>query len=138
MVCLYCGSQTQVINSRRRQRNNQVWRRRKCLACQAIFTSSEAVELESALSVNADGRIEPFIPDLLLYELINCLKHRSDAYTASRELLDTIVQRLLTLPQKPLFTTNDINRVSAQILKRFDRRAYLRWCVEHPSLQEPI
>jgi transcriptional repressor NrdR len=133
MVCLYCGSETKVINSRRQKRNNQVWRRRKCLACGAVFTTHEAIELESALSVSKDGRPTPFLPDLLFSELISALRHRQDAYTAAREVLGTIVKRLLALPQKPAFSSSDITAATTEVLKRFDRRAWQRYSADHPK-----
>lgn len=135
MVCIYCGGETKVTNSRLQKRNNQVWRRRQCLACQSVFTTHEQIELESALSVDKAGRLEPFLPDLLLKELMLTLKDRKDAYTASREVLGTVVHKLLTLPQKPVFSPNDISKTTADVLKRFDKQAYLRFTAEHPSLQ---
>jgi hypothetical protein len=42
---------------------------------------------------------------------------------------------LLALPQKPLFKPADISRTTAEVLKRLDKRAYLRYVAEHPSLQ---
>jgi len=133
MICLHCGGQTKVTNSRRQKRNNQIWRRRQCLVCGAVFTTHEAVELESALSVSRDGRNTAFLPDLLLNELILALKHRPDAYTAAREVLGTIVRRLLALPQKPVFSASDITSVTTEVLKRFDWRAYLRYSADHPA-----
>lgn len=135
MVCIYCGGKTKVTNSRSQIRNNQVWRRRECLACHAVFTTHEAVELESALSVEQNGQNKPFLPDSLLKELMLALKHRKDVYTASREVLGTIVRKLLVLPRSPLFKPADISRVTADVLKRFDKRAYLRYLADHPSLQ---
>ena len=123
-----------MTNSRRQARNNQTWRRRQCLVCGAIFTTHEAVELESALSVEKYGRPTTFLPDLLLNELITALKHREDAYTASREVLGTIVKRLLSLPQSPVFSPSDITKVTTEVLKRFDRRAYLRYSADHPVI----
>jgi len=134
MVCLYCGSETKVTNSRRQKRNNQIWRRRQCLACGAVFTTHEAAELESALSINQDGRLRPFMPDLLLKELMLALKHRPDAPGAAREVLGTIVHKLLALPQKPVFSTEDIASVTSDVLKRFDKRAHLRYLADHPLL----
>ena len=134
MVCIYCGGETKVTNSRLQRRNNQVWRRRECLACQSVFTTHESVELESALSVSKDGQSEPFLPDLLLKELMIALNHRKDVYVASREVLGTIVGKLLILPQKPLFKPADIAETTAKVLKRFDKRAYLRYVADHPSL----
>ena len=135
MVCIYCGGDTKVTNSRLQKRNNQVWRRRQCLACQSVFTTHEQIELQSALSVIRNGRNETFEPGLLLNELVRALWHRKDVYTASEELLDLIVRNLLRLPQKPLFKTADISETAAVVLKRFDRRAYLRYLADHPSLQ---
>src|SRR6266576_5091972 len=103
MICVYCGGETKVVNSRHQRRNNQVWRRRQCLVCQAVFTTHEAVELESALSVEQDGVLRPFLPDLLLKELMSAMQDRKDVSTASREVLGTIVRKLLSLPQKPVF-----------------------------------
>jgi transcriptional repressor NrdR len=136
MVCPYCGNETKVTNSRLQKRNNQVWRRRQCLVCGAVFTSHEALELESVLSVNSGGRLRPFMPDLLLKELILALQDRKDVYTASREVLGTIVRQLLALPQKPVFTPADISKTASAVLKRFDKRAYLRYLADHPSLQK--
>lgn len=135
MICLYCGGDTKVTNSRLQKRNNQVWRRRQCLLCQSVFTTHEQIELQSALSVQKNGQTEPFMPGLLLNELMTALAHRKDVYMASEELLGAIVRKLLTLPQKPLFKTSDISKITTDILKRFDRRAYLRYLADHPSLQ---
>ena len=112
-----------------------MWRRRECLVCHAIFTTHESVELESALSVDKNGQNQPFLPDLLLKELMLALSHRKDVYTASREVLGTIIRKLLTLPQKPLYKPADISKITSGVLKRFDRRAYLRYLADHPSLQ---
>lgn len=134
MVCIYCVGETKVVNSRLQRRNNQVWRRRECIACQSVFTTHEAVELESALSVIKNGRNEPFLGDLLLKELMMALQHRKDVYTASREVLGTIVRKLLSLPQKPVFKPIDIASATSDVLKRFDHRAYLKYLADHPSL----
>jgi transcriptional regulator NrdR family protein len=75
------------------------------------------------------------MPDLLLKELMTALKDRKDVYTASREVLGTIVRQLLTLPQKPRYNRQDISMAAAKVLKRFDRQAYLRYVADHPSLQ---
>jgi transcriptional repressor NrdR len=135
MVCIYCGGETKVINSRLQKRNNQVWRRRQCLVCGAVFTTHEQIELQSSLSVICDGRNTPFEPGLLRKELYEALSHRKDVYAASEELLGAIVRKLLALPQKPMFKTSDISKITGGILKRFDRRAYLRYLADHPSLQ---
>ena len=135
MVCIYCGGKTRVANSRWQKRSNQVWRRRQCLACQSVFTTHEQIELESALLVDKSGRTQAFLPDLLLKDLMLALKHRSDVYTSSGEVMATIIRQLLSLPQKPVYKSYDISKITAEVLKKFDKQSYLRYVAEHPSLQ---
>ena len=135
MVCVYCAGKTKVINSRHQLRNNQIWRRRQCLQCRTIFTSHEAADLTSTLQVEVRGLPQPFLADLLFTEILLALQDRKDCYTASREVTATVIRNLLKLPQKPLFKPSDISRTSAEVLKRFNRRAWLRYVAEHPSLQ---
>ena len=105
------------------------------MVCGAIFTTHEQIEYSSALSVERSGGTEAFMPGLLINEVSEALQHRKDAYTASEELLGVIVRNLLKLPASPLFRPKDISAVTAEVLKRFDRRAYLRYLADHPSLQ---
>jgi len=135
MVCAYCGHETKVTNSRLQKRNNQVWRRRQCEACKAVFTTHEAIDLTQALMVDSKGSTGPFLPDLLFSDVLLALQDRKDAFVAAREIVSTTVQNLLKLSDKPFFTPKQISDTTAKVLKRFDRRAYLRYVAEHPSLQ---
>jgi transcriptional repressor NrdR len=134
MNCVYCGNETRVTNSRLQKRSNQVWRRRRCKACKAVFTTLEAVDLPTTLIVDSRGRSEPFLPDKLYTEVLLALQDRKDCYEAAREVTNTIIKELLKLPDKPLFRSDQISRVAGAVLKRFDKRAYLRYAAEHPSL----
>lgn len=135
MVCPYCGNDTNVTNSRLQKRSNQVWRRRQCSTCRAVFTTLEAVDLPSTLIVDSGGRSEPFLPDKLYTEVLLALQDRKDAYTAAREITNTVIKELLKLPERPAFAAKQISHTAAKVLKRFDRRAYLRYAAEHPSLE---
>jgi transcriptional regulator NrdR family protein len=134
MVCLYCQHETQVVNSRLQKRNNKVWRRRKCLHCLAIFTTIEEVDYSNALRVEANGTFKPFLTDLLYTEVLLALEHRKAAYIDAREVTNTIIKNLVALPASPLFGPQDISRTAADVLKRFDTRAWHRYAAEHPSL----
>ena len=135
MVCVYCGGETKVTNSRRQKRNNQIWRRRQCLKCQAIFSSHEIIDLSTALLVGAEAP-KPFIEDLLYSDLLMALRDHQGSHTAARETTHTIIQELLKLPQKPQYAAKDISYVTGDVLSRLDRQAYLRYVAEHPSLQQ--
>jgi len=135
VVCVYCGAKTRVYNSRLQKRNNQVWRRRKCERCLALFTSHEAMDLSSSLSVLSGGSPKPFMLDMLFTDLLLALQDRPDCYLASREATSTAVRQLLKLPDVPVITPKEISTAAAKVLKRLDRRAYLRYVAEHRSLQ---
>jgi transcriptional repressor NrdR len=133
MVCLYCSGKTHVFNSRRQARNNNVWRRRRCLSCGAVFTSVEAPDLTSSLSVNRLGAYEPFQQDLLYSELLIALKGHKDRYIAARELSNSIMRNLIK-DEGAAFTPRQISQAVSKVLRRFDKQAYQRYAAEHPSL----
>jgi transcriptional repressor NrdR len=135
MVCIYCGRETRVVNSRMQKRNNQVWRRRQCEACKAVFTTHEAIDLSQTFLVDSGSSQHPFLPDRLYTDLLEALQDRKDRYVAAREVTSTIVQKVQKNTNGPLFSTKLISKTAAEILKRFDKRAYLRYAAEHPSLQ---
>lgn len=135
MVCIYCGGNLSVVNSRKQKRNNQIWRRRKCSRCLAVFTSHEAIDTSTALLVQTGNSPPgPFMIDKLFTEILLALQDRQNCYTEARELTATVLRDLLKVRGKPIFTPKDISKTTAQALKRFDRRAYLRYQLEHPSL----
>jgi transcriptional repressor NrdR len=135
MVCVYCGHETKVTNSRLQKRSNQIWRRRQCEACKAVFTTHEAIDLSQTLLVGSGGSQHPFLPDRLYSDLLEALQDRKDRYIAAREVTSTIIQKLQKNTNGPLFSTKLISKAAAEILKRFDKRAYLRYIADHPSLQ---
>jgi transcriptional repressor NrdR len=136
MVCIYCSSDTAVYNSRPQKRSNQVWRRRRCLRCQATFTSLESVDYTNVIRVEAQGFYKPFLTDLLYTEVLFALSDRQNAYIEARELTNTIIKRLMQLPAHPLFKPRDISQAAAKVLERFDKRAWHRYAAEHPSIAD--
>ncbi len=136
MVCIYCGGETYVTNSRKQKRSNQIWRRRQCKACHAVFTSHESIDLTSALMVASRGSTKPFITDMLFTEVLLALQDRKDFYVAGREVTSTVTSQLLKHSTHPVIQAPTISQVAAKVLKRLDKRAYLRYLAEHPSLQK--
>lgn len=134
MVCVYCGGKTQVVNSRRQNRNNQVWRRRQCLRCGAVFSSTESAVLSKEFSVLHHGLLEPFLVDKLYTEILLALQDRPRCYEEAREITLTVVNNIVNQRVNPV-GSNLIAQEAAKVLKRFSRRAWLRYTVEHPSLK---
>jgi len=133
MVCVYCAGDTQVINSRLQKRPNQVWRRRKCLACEAIFSTHEAAAYDAAWRVKtADGRLIPFVRNKLFISLYKSLEHRSSALDDATALTDTIMGRLLKATQNGAVDAKTIASTAHGVLKRFDKAAAVHYLAFHP------
>jgi transcriptional regulator NrdR family protein len=94
------------------------------------------VDYSTTLRVNDAGDFKPFLTDLLYTEVLLTLSHRKHAYMDAREVTDTIIKNLLKLPNHPLFLPRDISQVAAEVLKRFDKRAWHRYAAEHPSVSD--
>ncbi len=124
MVCIYCRHDTNVVNSRLKPANNQVWRRRKCLNCKAIFTTSESVDLEKSLRVKtSSGALRPFVRDHVFLDIYRSLSHRKTQLTDSTALTDTIISQVLT-HNTAVLNTQTIKQTAKEVLKNFDKASY--------------
>lgn len=132
MVCTYCGAETQVVNSRHQKRQNQVWRRRKCIGCTAIFTSLEAVDLSQAVRVVSNESYEPFSRDRLLLSVYDSLRHRKTAIEDATALVATIISQLLRLAESGAIQRDHIVAITSEILSRFDTLAATHYQAFHP------
>jgi transcriptional repressor NrdR len=94
MVCVYCGHKTQVTNSRHLVRNNTVWRRRRCLSCDAVFTSREAPDLAASLMIDDAGTLSPFMREKLFISIYESCRHRDLAAEDASGLTDTVLARI--------------------------------------------
>lgn len=132
MVCIYCGSDTKVTNSRHQKRLNHVWRRRKCIFCKAVFTTTETADSVSALRINFNGRMEPFLRDNLLISVYDSLKHRKSALTDATGLTATIVSNVYDLTDNGVVDREAVVTVTLAILERFDPVAATHYRAFHP------
>lgn len=134
MNCIYCSSDTRVVNSRLQKRPNRVWRRRRCKTCDGVFTSVETVDLSSSLLFEQDTtHVEPFQRDILFISIYNACQHRKDAQTAATALTDTILARLQTHIARATLTRHDVISITSEVLKRFDRAAAVQYLAYHPD-----
>lgn len=132
MVCVYCGQKTQVINSRPQLRLNQIWRRRKCLSCKAIFSTHEEVDFGSVWSVkDATGHLSPFIRYRLSISIQNSCQHRPTALSDASALTDTVIHKLLGTSKNGILSSQSIVQVVQVALNRFDRVASVHYRAYH-------
>jgi len=125
MVCVYCGARTNVVNSRLRHKTNEVWRRRRCLQCQAIISTTESVEYHSAWQVKSDSTgLEPFSRDKLFLSLYSSMRHRISAIDDANSLATTIIGRLRPTVTRGIVRPGDIYAVASIVLSRFDSTSF--------------
>jgi len=132
MVCIYCGSETKVSNSRHQKRLNHVWRRRKCLVCKAIFSTTESADAITALRVRNKRSLEPFLRDNLLMSVYDSLRHRKSALTDATSLTATIVSNMYDLADNGVIEREAVVAVTGSVLERFDKIAAIHYKAFHP------
>lgn len=137
MDCIYCGHKTTVLNSRPQKRLQQVWRRRHCDSCGAIFTTHEAVELAGSLVVRQtdshDGHIKPFSRDKLFLSVYGALGHRKAPVADASALTATITAQLRKQLQGASITKPAIIEATATALGHFDEAAAVYYRAYHKS-----
>lgn len=130
MHCVYCGEKTLTVNSRRTSQGLRVWRRRKCRACNAIFTTGENIDMESAIRVRKNNVLKPFLSEKLFLDVYESLSHRKTAYKDAGVLTDTIISKLI--PQKDgIITSDELKYAILETLKRFDKVAATYYEARH-------
>ncbi|HSX43081.1 MAG TPA: hypothetical protein VLF59_03265 [Candidatus Saccharimonadales bacterium] len=135
MVCIYCGGKTHVGNSRPQKRLNQVWRRRECVQCHAVFTTEEAAELSTSVSVraSAQGAVSPFNRDKLFVSILKAVGHRKTAVDDASALCATVIAKLLQSTVQAAVSPADITRITLQVLKNFDNAAGVQYRAYHSN-----
>lgn len=134
MVCVYCGNETNVTNSRPQKRLNQVWRRRRCSSCRAIVTTIEAIDYAAAWRVKrANGRLYPFSRDKLFISLYNSLQHRKSAIDDAAALTATVIRSLALVQARSTLEPAMIRSAVTTALNRFDKAAATHYEAFHGS-----
>jgi transcriptional regulator NrdR family protein len=134
MVCIYCGHKTDVINSRPQKRHNKVWRRRRCTACEAVFTTTESASLSESLVIarsTAKAGYHPFLRDKLFLSVYNSCQHRKSAVADASALTETILGDLPTISQNGLVDRQALRETTLQVLTRFDTVAAVHYAAFH-------
>jgi len=121
-----------VANSRPQKRLMQVWRRRACLQCGAIFTSNEVVDLGTSLIVRApQGTITPFSRDKLFVSVLRAVGHRTEPLADANALTATIISKLLHATTEAAIEPSQITDIVLETLTRFDKAAAVQYGAYH-------
>lgn len=139
MICPFClHKKTDIYNSRSTNKGSTVWRRRRCLQCQNVFTTQESFNPSDIWKVNNVNKKAPYSRARLAISLIKACDHRQDAESKVWYLFEGIEQQLLPIAARnnQLITTSDIAKVAADILKNFDATAYVKYISHHQPIMD--
>jgi transcriptional repressor NrdR len=132
MNCIYCGGDTKVVNSRVQKRSNQVWRRRQCITCGAIFTTEETVHYETTWLIRGkSGEYTPFLPHKLVISLHRSLQHRPTSLSDAASLSQTTIKKLHGRFSNGSIDSAVIAQVAQVALNRFDVAASVHYQAHH-------
>jgi transcriptional regulator NrdR family protein len=131
MVCIYCRSNTRVVNKRDQKRINNVWRRRQCTKCQAVFTSIESPLYSSSWSISYNGKLRPFSREKLFLSILRSCEHRKNSLNDTSALVDQILFRLSEYLDSGTLTIESIKSCAAVTLNRFDKVASTHYQAIH-------
>lgn len=124
MICIYCGKKLAVTNSRIQKKQNSVWRRRRCLSCGALFTTSERIDLSKTMIIKrSESLLEPFSREKMQSSIYESCKHRSAPESDAESLTNTIVNQLLKQSSHPSIELSELKKVVMSTLSRFDSAA---------------
>ncbi len=132
MICINCfHAKTNVTNSRPSLKQSAVWRRRRCEACQLVFTSYERPALDQKTTIlSDDGTKTPFRLGKLTLSIAAAFSHDTNAgQIHCLHLAETVEQLLIREVRTP--STQDIAAYAHIVLKRFDELAALQYAAKH-------
>lgn len=132
MFCINCfHANTHVVNTRARNKQPQVWRRRKCGNCQTIFTTYERPSLaENKTVLLGSKKSDRFNLGKLTISIAGAFAHRpKEAAYNALSLAQTVEDTLST--QRQVITPEDIAAATHAVLKRYDELAAVQYGAQH-------
>ena len=121
MVCIYCGNNTKVTNSRLKKADNKTWRRRFCLECSSIFTTIESVQFSGSITVeDTKKRLSPFHASRLYNDILNSTKGYDNRFEIVDYIVSTITSKILLKQKNGLIKSFEIRDLILESLADSD------------------
>jgi transcriptional repressor NrdR len=125
MKCIFCKkAETEVINSRKVKGEYEVWRRRKCLSCKEIFTTSEIFSYDSLFVVKRNMTRKRFVYEKLFTSILDAVSggkehDRGDDAIFAKKVTGLVITDLYKHKSKYL-SSKDIIRTAYEFLGKED------------------
>lgn len=127
MKCPYCRQEsTDVVNTRPTFHQTQVWRRRQCLNCGAVFTTYERADLGFIKVIKRSGRKERYNRAKLFAGIYGAYLSVPQKETTVDDITNQIEAALLDLQKKEI-SSSEITKAVLGILKTANPAAFLRF-----------
>lgn len=132
MNCPFCGSsQIFVVNSRPTRGNTQIWRRKKCLGCQKLFTTYESIDLSYLIVIKKSDKRERYNRAKLYSSIYHAAIYgknvdRGEIGSLAEEITKEVEKAILSLKRKRIKTA-EIFKITLGILKKKDFNIFLRY-----------
>ena len=134
MVCLFCQHKiTDVINSRQHASRPQVWRRRRCRACQAVFTTYETPAAAMLPTVESP-KPQVFSTARLMVSLYHELPENDERPDTAWELAQTVTQHLLAMQLLKL-SPEKIAQTACATLLAYDKPSAMRYGLRYKLVE---
>lgn len=129
MNCPFCRKAlTEVVNSRATKSNTQIWRRRRCINCEEVFTTHELVDLSHIVVIKKSGNKQAYNRSKLYSGIFYAsqaskIKNREIFVDGATSLVES---RLLYLKKKEI-SSEEIADLVLSILKQKHIAVFLRF-----------
>jgi transcriptional repressor NrdR len=123
MKCIYCDfKKTDVINSRKTKNATVVWRRRKCLKCYEIFTTSEHAYDNNVFVIKRNKYKTRMIYEKLFVSIFMSFQHTKyfdggNTALKCKKISDLVTKKILSLRKKVIHSRDIIFIVYKELLK---------------------
>jgi transcriptional repressor NrdR len=125
MKCSFCESvgkvsKTDVINSRQGKGGKEVWRRRQCLSCKGIFTTTECFSYGNIFVVKRNLIRKRFVYEKLFTSIVDAVtggkgSDRGDEAVLAKEVVQKVLKKLLSF-ESNYISSKDIIRATYEVL----------------------
>jgi transcriptional repressor NrdR len=137
MKCFYCKSnKTQVINSRKINNTSSVWRRRKCLSCEEVFTTEESISISSFFVIKKNRARKRFVYEKLFLSIFIAISQTKkvdigDSSLVAKVITHEVLHDLSTL-HSTLFSSKEIICMVYKKLLKMNKSAAFIYGVYSP------
>jgi len=127
MRCPFCqSSNVAVVDSRLRDDNTTIWRRRECLNCGRRFSSRERIDFSYLSVVKKNGKKVAFSREKILMSMVKSFGKRPISEQKLEKAVNRIIQAIHKLG-KPEIKTSQIGNLVLKELCKLDLVAYIRF-----------